>query len=47
MSRPSKRFKPSRWTDLIVPSVLFLILLGLVMTVALVIVSILGLTPGF
>jgi len=41
----SKRFSPSVWTQRLVPIVLILLALGLLATVVIVILSVLGLTP--
>ena len=41
--RPSKRFAPSTWTELLVPVLLVLLTLGLLATVAIVVLSISGL----
>jgi hypothetical protein len=46
MKPPSKRFNPSVWSERLIPLVLILLALGLVATIAVVILSILGLTPG-
>lgn len=46
MSRPSKRFDPSTWSERIVPVLLGLLLLALVITLVIVGLSVLGLTPG-
>jgi hypothetical protein len=45
--KKSKRFTPSTWTQRLVPVVLLLLLLGLLATMAIVILSVLGLTPAF
>jgi len=42
----SKRFAASTWTRLLVPLVLVLLALGLLVTLAIVILSVLGLTPA-
>jgi hypothetical protein len=43
MKQKSKRFSPSRWTDVVVPVVLGALLLALLGTLALVISYVLGL----
>jgi uncharacterized membrane protein len=47
MSRESKRFKPSRWSEILVPFILAILFLALVVTLVVVVLSVLGLTPGF
>ncbi len=47
MNRPSKRFSPSTWSERIVPVLLVLLALGLVITLAIVVLSLLGITPSF
>lgn len=47
MSRASKRFTPSRWAGYLVPVLLALLLLGLVVTIIIVALSLLGMTPSF
>lgn len=42
MERKSKRFSPSAWTRYLVPVVLVLLALGLLVTLAIVILSVLG-----
>ena len=42
----SKRFSPSSWTQRLVPVLLVLLALGLMVTLAIVILSLLGLTPA-
>ena len=44
--KKSKRFSPSVWTQRLVPIVLVLLALGLLVTLAIVIFSMLGLTPA-
>ncbi len=46
MKRPSKRFVPSRWSERLVPVLLAILLLGLLATMALIALSMMGLTPG-
>jgi hypothetical protein len=43
MNRQTKRYKPSRWSEILVPLVLFGLLLVLVGTILFVILSALGL----
>jgi len=43
----SKRFTPSQWTARLMPVLLAILLFGLVATMAVVILSVLGITPGF
>jgi hypothetical protein len=45
-NRNSKRFIPSRWLERLVPLVLGLLLLALVLTVAFVILSAVGVLPA-
>jgi hypothetical protein len=47
VSRKSKRFVPNTLSEKVVPLILALLLLGLAATLAIVILSALGLTPGF
>ena len=47
MKRISKRFDPSSWSSRLVPYFLALLLLGLVATLVIIVLSTLGLTPGF
>ncbi len=47
MNRPSKRFNPSTWSERVVPVLLVLLALGLVITLAIVVLSLLGITPSF
>ena len=42
----SKRFSPTAWTQRLVPVLLLLLALGLLVTLAIVILSVLGLTPA-
>ena len=46
MKRQSKRFNPSRWSERLVPVLLAVLLLALVATLALIVLSVLGLTPA-
>jgi len=43
----SKRFTPSRWTSRLMPVFIAILLIGLIATLAVVILSIMGVTPGF
>ena len=47
MSRESKRFKSSRWSELLVPVLIAILFLALVATLVVVVLSVLGLTPAF
>lgn len=42
----SKRFSPTTWTQRLVPILLVLLALGLLLTLGVVILSLLGLTPA-
>lgn len=44
--RPSKRFRPTTWSEWFVPLFLGLLVLALVATLVVVGLSVLGLTPG-
>jgi hypothetical protein len=44
--RPSKRFKPSAWTERLVPILLALLALALLATLIVVGLAVLGVTPG-
>lgn len=46
MKKKSKRFEPTRWSERLVPILLVIILLGLVVTILIVAMAMLGLTPG-
>ncbi len=46
VKRESKRFTPSRWSEYLVPALLVLVSIGLLVTLAIVILSLAGLTPG-
>jgi hypothetical protein len=46
MSKKSKRFEPTKWSERLVPFLLLIILLGLVATILVVALAMLGLTPG-
>lgn len=45
-AKQSKRFSPSAWTQRLVPVLIILLALGLLVTLAIVILSVLGLTPS-
>jgi hypothetical protein len=47
MSRSSKRFTPSWWTEHLVPALIAVLLVGLLATLAIICLSVLGLTPSF
>jgi hypothetical protein len=47
VKRNSKRFNPTTWTEKLVPVVLGLLVLGLLVTLAVIVFSILGITPGW
>ena len=47
MNRRSRRFKPSAWSERLVPVLLAILLLGLVATLVVVGLSVAGITPGF
>ncbi|MDI6693484.1 MAG: hypothetical protein QME21_00435 [Anaerolineales bacterium] len=47
MNRKSKRFDPTRWTSRLVPVVLAVLFLGLLVTLAIIILAALGLTPSY
>jgi uncharacterized membrane protein len=47
MNRKSKRFDPTRWTSRLVPVVLAVLSLGLLVTLAIIILAALGLTPSY
>jgi hypothetical protein len=46
MEKKSKRFSPSGWTKWLVPTILVLLALGLLATLAIVVTSMLGLIPA-
>ena len=46
MKRKSARFSPSRWSQCLIPTLLVLLVAGLVVTILVVVLSVLGLTPG-
>lgn len=43
----SKRFDPSMWSARLAPAIMIILALALLLSLAIVILSILGLTPGF
>jgi len=47
MSRPSKRFTPSKWSEWLVPALLAILIMGLLVTLAIVVFSMLHLTPAY
>lgn len=46
MKRESTRFSPSRLSQCLIPTLLVLLVAGLVVTIVVVVLSVLGLTPG-
>ena len=46
MKQTSRRFERSQWTECLVPALLLILLLGLVATMLLVALALLGLIPG-
>jgi uncharacterized membrane protein len=42
MNRPSKRFNPSRWMDRLVPILLAILAIGLLATMVIIILAVLG-----
>ena len=46
MSKTSKRFTPSAWTEKLVPVLLALLVLALLVTLVITGLAILGVTPG-
>lgn len=46
MKKKSKRFSPTKWSELLIPVLLAMILLGLIATILVVALAMLGLTPG-
>jgi hypothetical protein len=46
MKKTSKRFTPTWWSERLVPFLIVLLLLALVATLAIILFSVLGLTPG-
>lgn len=47
MNRQSKRFNSSKWAERLVPVLLAIIVLGLVVTLAIILLAVLRLTPSF
>jgi hypothetical protein len=47
MKRSSKRFTPNAWTERLMPILLAILLLGLVATLVVVGLSLIGATPGY
>ena len=47
MNRKSRRFNPTRLSERLVPLLLILLVLGLVVTVAITVLAVLGLMPSF
>jgi hypothetical protein len=47
MKQSSKRFIPSSWANRLVPVFLALLLLALLASLIIILLSVLGLTPGF
>jgi hypothetical protein len=47
MTRPSKRFIPSRWLEWLVPALIALLFLGLLLTLGIILLSVLHLTPAY
>jgi hypothetical protein len=47
MNPKSKRFTPNAWTARLVPILLGILLLGLIATLIVVALSLVGVTPGF
>jgi len=46
MNKKSKRFEPTKWSERLVPILLAIILIGLVATILIVAMAVIGLTPG-
>jgi hypothetical protein len=46
MKPPSKRFAPSRWTEVVVPAVLLILLFLLIATLVMILVAVLPLASG-
>ena len=44
MNRPSKRFTPSKWADILVPAILLLLTVSLLLVLVVVGLSLLGVT---
>jgi uncharacterized membrane protein len=45
MNRPSKRFNPSRWMERLVPILLVILAIGLLATILIIILAVLGIIP--
>jgi uncharacterized membrane protein len=45
MNRPSKKFNPSRWMERFVPILLAFLAIGLLATIVIVILAVLGVIP--
>jgi hypothetical protein len=45
MSRKSRRFTPSKWSEYLVPVLLLVLLLGLLAILVVVVISLTGLSP--
>lgn len=45
MNRPSKKFNPSRWMERLVPILLVILAIGLLATIVIVILAVLGIIP--
>ena len=46
MKPPSKRFQSSGWSERLVPLFLMILVIGLLVTIGVVILAVIGLTPG-
>ena len=46
MNKKSKRFEPTKWSERLIPILLAIILIGLVATILIVAMAMMGLTPG-
>ncbi len=46
MNKPSKRFKPSAWTEKVIPVLLAVLVLALLATMVVIGLSIFGVTPA-
>jgi uncharacterized membrane protein len=45
MNRPSKKFNPSRWMEHLVPILLVILAIGLLATIVIIILAVLGIIP--
>ena len=45
MNRPSKKFNPGRWMERLVPVLLALLAIGLLATIVIIILAVLGIIP--